>query len=356
MPSPNPLLSQIHRLREGGSERIGFIGLDRNERISDLPPEVVDEIRERIGSNTLTTYPVTKPLHDAVAQSLGVGSDQVLLTPGSDAAVKAFFHVYSEPGTTAVMLEPSYAMYPIYAQMFGTRPRPIPFAADLTVNREELLAAVDDDVRLVLLANPNQPTGTVLSDELIEELLIKAAGLGALVLVDEAYYPFSGNSLLPLLPLHDNLVITRTFSKAWGLAGARVGFVIADPSVISNLYKVRSAYDVSALSAECASVMLAHPEVAAAYVAEVEAGRDLLSKRAKLMGLTPLPSLTNFQLLELSSSDEPSQIVERLYDLGYLVKGPFTAPCLQDCIRVTLGPPAMMDDFADALAASLEDR
>lgn len=356
LPPAAPALEQIVRLREGGREREGMIGLDRNERLSPLPDAIVEEVRAAIDSALLTHYPSTDRLYDQLAASFGVERDRLLLTAGSDAAVRALYHVYSHPGGTAVMLEPSYAMYPIYARMFGLEPVQIAFGEDLSIDTAALLHAVRPGTRLVFIANPNQPTGTVVADEVIAELLDRAREHGALVVVDEAYYPFSGHTLLPWVADHPNLVVTRTFSKAWGLAGMRIGLVAADPEVVANLYKVRSAYDVNAAAAACAEVLLAHPEVAEEYAAEVAAGRELLVARARELGLEPVPSLTNFQVLRLAGRRDPAELVAALHERGYIVKGPFGAPCLRDCIRVTLGGRELMGRFADVLAEELGER
>jgi histidinol-phosphate aminotransferase len=207
---------------------------------------------------------------------------------------------------------------------------------------------------MVLLADPNQPTGTKLPRDVLRDVLERAGDCGALVVVDEAYFPFSRATVLPWLTHQPHLVVTRTFSKAWGLAGLRVGFVAAHPEVISNLYKVRSAYDVNAVAAMCVRTMLAHPEVADEFVAEVDAGRRMLSERARSLGLEPIPGETNFQLLRCAGRIDPAELVESLRERRYLVKGPFSAPCLVDCIRVTLGPPSLMAEFSDVLEEVLD--
>lgn len=355
LPDPTPALDGVVRLREGGREREGMIGLDRNERLGPLPEAVVQEIRAAIDSDLLTHYPTLDRLYDDLAAGLGVARERLLLTAGSDAAVKALYQVYTEPGAASVMVEPSYAMYPIYARMFGMEPRQVAFGPDLSLDTDALLDLIAPDVKLVFIANPNQPTGTVIEDGPLEAIVERAATHSALVVVDEAYHPFSQRTVLPWIERHDNLVVTRTFSKAWGLAGARLGMVAAHPSVVRNLYKVRSAYDVNALAASCAAVMLRHPEVASDYAEQVAAGRELLCERARALGLEPLPGLTNFQLLRLGSERDPAALVEALHGRGYIVKGPFSAPGLRDCIRVTLGPPELMSRFADALEASLRE-
>lgn len=353
-PEPISALARIERLREGGRERDGYVGLDRNERLAPLPGWVLDEIRAGIESSLLTRYPALDELYQDLSEMLRVRPEQLLLTAGSDAAFRALHHVYVRPGDRVAMLEPSYAMYPIYARMFGATPVQVPFAPDLSLDTERLLDAVGTGVRMVLLADPNQPTGTQLPREVLRAVLARAAECGALVVVDEAYFPFSRTTVLSWLAEYSQLVVTRTFSKAWGLAGLRVGVVAAHPEVIANLYKVRSAYDVNAVAALCLRTLLAHPEVADEFVAEVDAGRRTLAQRLPALGLTPIPGETNFQLIRCAAQIEAGRLVDALRDRGYLVKGPFTAPCLAGCIRITLGPPALMERFCDVLEDVLD--
>ena len=331
-----------------------MVPLDRNERLSPLPPGVVEELRAGISSELLLGYPVLEAAYGDLELAAGLPRERILLTAGSDAAFKALHQCYVRPGDRVVMLDPSYAMYGVYARMFEAHPVAVPFADDLSLDPDRLLDAIAPDTRLVLLANPNQPTGTLLSGEALEAIIERAAGVGGLVLVDEAYFPFSATSVLSGVVERPNLVVTRTFSKAWGLAGARVGFAAAHPEIVRTLTKVRSAYDVTALSAHCLRVLLAHPEVAEEYVAEVAGGRELLARRAEELGLDPLVCPTNFLPIRVAARAQPPALVEALRERGYLVKGPFAAPCLRDCIRVTLGPAPLMATFAVALGEALD--
>ena len=353
---PIDALAGVQRIPEGGRERAGYVPLDRNERLSPIPEWVVEILRNGVESSLLTGYPMLEDLYEDLVRTFGVPRDQLLLTAGSDAAFRALHHAYARPGDRIVMLWPSYAMYPIYARMFGAEPIQVPFPVDLSLDVDSLLAAITPDVRMVLLANPNQPTGTKLSEDALGAVISRAGASGALVAIDEAYFPFSHSTILPWLADNPQLVVTRTFSKASGLAGARIGFVAADPDVIGNLYKVRSAYDVNAFAALCARTMLAHPQIDSDYVVEVDAGRDVICQRARELGLDPLPGETNFQLIRVRDTIEPAVLVERLRERGYLVKGPFSARCLSDCVRVTLGPPRLMAEFCDALNSVLDGR
>jgi histidinol-phosphate aminotransferase len=355
LPQPVPALARIERLPEGGRERHGFLGLDRNERLSPLPAEARAAVEAALTAVDLTTYPEVEGLYEDVAAWLEVDQARLRLTAGSDAAIRALHHCYVGPGDRTVSLDPSYAMYPIYTRMFAGEPTLIPFDGDLRVDTDALLGAVRPGVKLVLLAEPNQPTGTSLGDDVLRAVLDRAAEAGALVVVDEAYYPFSEHTVVGWLDLYPHLVITRTFSKAWGLAGLRVGFAAADPEVAANLYKVRAAYDVNAAAAAAARALLARPEVATGYAEEVRAGREALAERARALLLEPLPGLTNFELIRVADRIDPADLVGRLHARGTIVKGPFSTPGLADCIRVTLGPPELMERFADQLEEVLEE-
>ena len=354
LPEPIPSLASIHRLREGGRERAGFVSLDRNERLSPLPEPVIEAVRAGIDSTLLTDYPSLDELYADLVRLLDAPRDRLLLTAGSDAAFRALHQAYVRAGDRVVMLDPSYAMYPIYSRMFDAEPVQVPFRDDLSLDPDALLDATSSGVRMVLLANPNQPTGTRLAEDILRALLDRAAVCEALVVVDEAYFPFSRTTVLPWVAEHPHLVVTRTFSKAWGLAGLRVGLVVAHPEVVANLYKVRSAYDVNAFAAMCVRTLLAHPEVAEEFVDEVDAGRATVSARVSALGLEPLPGQTNFQLIRCARRIDPARLVQALHNRGYLVKGPFGASCLADCIRITLGPPALMGRFCDALEEVLD--
>ena len=355
LPRPVERVNSIVRLRDGGTERSGFIPLDRNERLSPLPERFIRSVRDRLDSGILAGYPVADQFYGQLARHTGMSRDRLQLTSGSDAAVKALFQVYSRAGFSAVMLSPSYAMYPIYSRMFGVLAEQIEFEADLTFSHVSLLDAIRPGVALVLLANPNQPTGSMIEKGELAEIIERAGKVGALVVVDEAYYPFSKQTVLPWIEKYRNLVVLRTFSKAWGLAGLRLGFAAGDPEVIANLVKVRSAYDVNAMAILCGQIALEHPEIALDYVRLVAQARDFVGQRLRELELEAPHCNTNFQLIRLGDRAEPQAVVDGLYNRGLLVKGPFAARCLSDCIRITLGPLDLMDKFINALEDTLRD-
>lgn len=355
-PEPVPVLADIFRAPEQGcnSEK-DIIALDRNERLSPFPKWFMEKIHDGLESTLLNRYPVQDELLQQLAAALSVPKTQILLTSGSDAAIKALYHAYVRPGDGVVMLDPSYAMYATYARMFQAKESLVSFDKDLSFDPEVLLRAIIPGVRLVLLANPNQPTGTLLSQDTITAILNRAAEVGALVAIDEAYYPFSKETSLPLVRENPHLLIIRTFSKASGLAGLRIGFVVSQPEVIGNLFKVRSVYDVNGFAIMCASHILKYPEIVMDYVAEVEEGRKVLTRGAKELGLIPLPSATNFMVVRVGPRYSPENVVASVRRHGYMIKGPFSSPCLSNCVRVTLGPENLMIQFLNSLQLTLKN-
>jgi histidinol-phosphate aminotransferase len=354
LPSPVPGLVDLYRMRDPGSEIKQYIPLDRNERVAPLPGWFMEKLRDSLESALLTSYPLTDELYRKLSLKLEVPENQLLLTTGSDAAIKALYHAYVRPGDNVVMLDPSYAMYAVYAQMFQAEARKIPFNDQLEVDASELLESMKPGVRLAIIANPNQPTATLLSEDVLLQLAERAAQINALVAIDEAYYPFHPHTLFPRLKEVPNLLVTRTFSKAAGLAGLRVGLIGGHAEVIANLFKVRSAHDVNSFAAMCATHIVDHPEVVEDYVSQVNAGGELLARRMSSLGLKPLPTPTNFMLIRVGHRCAPDVLIQKLRDAGYIVKGPFGSPCLADCIRVTLGPPELMDSFANILEEVLK--
>ena len=355
IPMPRAVLEHMYRTPEPAQEERALIRLDRNERIGEWPAWFLNRLRDAIDSSTLAAYPRQERLRNALAKDLDVSEEQLVLTPGSDAAFKAIYQAYVRTGDRIVMLDPSYAMYPVYAQMFEAEAVRVSFEANRTLDTKALLERITNGVRLVVLANPNQPTGTLIDPRTIRSIAERAAAAEALLVIDEAYYPFSKATVIPWLRQIPQLIVTRTFSKAAGLAGLRIGYVVGHPDVVANVAKVRTAYDINSMAILCAEQLLAEPQIIADYVAEVEAGRRTLSERATKLGLGVLPTHTNFLLIRVTPRVEPSRIVAGLRRFGFVVKGPFDAPCLAGCIRITLGPAAIMAKVAESLERLLNE-
>ncbi len=227
--------------------RAGKLRLDFNENTVGASPKVIEYLREHLSEAGLAIYPEYGEIKQELAEFFGVEPDDFILTNGTDEAIQVLVNTYIDDGGEVLLLRPSYAMYRFYSEVAGAGIREIPYRAQkLAFPLEELLDAIRPSTRAILIANPNNPTGTGTSRAGIERILEKATN--AAVLIDEAYYEFSGVTALPLLNDYPNLFVSRTFSKVYGMAAMRLGCLFSQSGNVDFLHKAQSPYSVNTLA------------------------------------------------------------------------------------------------------------
>ena len=257
-----------------------------------------------------------------------------------------------QPGDRVLLLDPSYGMYPVWTRIFKGEGVTVAYDETLEIDLDRVVAALGTGIRLLAIANPDQPTGHVLTPAQLDRLILATREAGVLCLIDEAYYPFHPETAAGVVGRFDHLVVLRTFSKIGGIAGLRVGYAMANPRIIHALAAVRSPGEVNAVGAVIAEYLLDHPQIMTDFAAAVEAGRALLIEAAGRLGCTAPPCAGNFQLLRLPTGLDAGRVTGGLRERGYLIKGGFTAAGLKDCIRVTLDGPPVIAPFVEALTAT----
>ena len=348
---PKPFLATVRRRRNVES-RYGSLRLDKNEHTVGLPSALVRDILAAITPERLATYPELGALYGRLAASLGIDREQLMVTAGSDAAIKAMYEVFVSPGDEVVLLEPTYAMFGVYAQIFGARVVPVRYRADLTIEIDDVIGALTRSTRLVAIANPNSPTGTAVAEKELVAIIEAAGRHDVPVLVDEAYFPFHPCTMVPSIHTYEHLAVTRTLSKASGLAALRVGYVAASRPMIELLMKVRPLYEVDGLAATIACAVLERPELAEEYVREIRAGGAWLESALRGLGLPTQPTATNFVLVRVEDERVRRRIVTVLQARRILIADALPAP-LEAYLRITLGPTAQMTRVAEGIAAAL---
>jgi len=347
--TPRALVRRLVRTAALQSGRGEALRLDKNERCLPYPARVVRAMLAGLPPESLTAYPDLLPLYEKLAKHHGVGVDNLAITAGSELAIRYLFEAYLERGDEVVLLDPSFAMFEVYAALCGARPAAVAFGRQMCVTPEQILRRIGRRTRIVALANPNNPTGTVLSEEGLLAIVRRAAAVGALVLVDEAYFEFYGRSMLGHVPRLENLVVTRTFSKACGLAGIRLGYAVGHQAVIATLNKLQPIDHVSAFAAHVGGFLLDHPELVDDYVRQVEAGKRFLMAALSGSGLPVQVGHGNFVLVDLGVRRE--EIVRRLQCYGCLIGATLRLPAHPSWVRVTIGPKREMQRFLSALRA-----
>lgn len=328
------------------------VALNVNENTHPVPAEVVEAILARVATalEGVNRYPDREfsELRAAFAAYLGHG-----LTPenmwagnGSNEVLQHVLQAFGGPGRTAFAFGPSYSMYPLLTRGTGAEWIAGTRNADYTITAEDAAAqvrAADPDV--IFLCSPNNPTGTPLGIDVIEAVYEASRGI---VIVDEAYWEFAPKdqpSALTLLAGRPRLLVSRTMSKAFAFAGARVGYLAADPAVIDALRLVRLPYHLSALTQAAALAALAHAPAMLAMVDEIVTQRDRISSTLTELGYTPLASWSNFVLF--GGVTDPARTWQALFDRGVLVRD----VGIPGHLRVTAGTSAETTAFLDALAS-----
>jgi len=233
------------RPRQGRAE---FLRLDMNENPEGLPKAFHRKVLRQITPGFLSMYPEPERLILELSRSLGVSSQSLFLSNGSDESIKSIFEVFGEPGKKVVTVAPTFEMYGVYAKMFQMVHCPVSYSQGMFLDLEAILAAIDGETSLVSVLNPNNPIGTVFSVAEVRRIIDKAREVGALVILDEAYHYFYDQTFLGLVSEYDHVLLTRTFSKLCSIAGLRIGYTVGNPSLIALLEKVRQTFNVNSVA------------------------------------------------------------------------------------------------------------
>jgi len=327
------------------------IKLDANENAFGLPAAVAEKVAEAISRVSLNRYPeiAASKLRQAIAEFWGLAKEDILVGNGSSELIAAACLAFGGTGRSIVFPEPSFSMYPIYARLADSLPVPVLLGPDFTLSPAGFIAAAKkSNAGLVILCNPNNPTGTVYSLEAIRTV---AGGVSCPVLVDEAYMEFAGEfaggAISQLLKETPNLMVARTFSKAYGLAAARVGYLAARRETAEAVAKVLLPYHVNAFSLAAAeAVFAARSCIRPVVSAIVEERERLAGSLANISGVRVFPSGTNFLLCRVPDADV---LIQGLAEAGIGVRRPGNSPALSGCVRVTVGTPAENDAFLTAV-------
>jgi len=322
--------------------------LDFNENTIACSPKVRAALGQ-ISSGALTRYPEREPVEAVVARHLGLDPAQVTLTNGVDEAIHVLFETFLESGDELLLPVPTYTMYEVYASATEARMVKVQAANDLQFPCERLLAAVTPKTKVIAIASPNSPTGSVATREQIVALARRAPQ--AVVLVDEAYYHFHGGTVIDLVGEMPNFFVARTFSKAYGLAGLRIGLMAGPAELMRWVRCVLSPYSVNSLALACLPPALDDTQYLEWYVSEVLAARREFETALDRAGIRRWPSRANFVLVEIGSKH--AEFVRKMREAGVLVRDRSNDPGCDGCVRITIGTREQMRHAADALENAL---
>jgi histidinol-phosphate aminotransferase len=315
--------------------RAGKLRLDFNENTVGCSPAVLRALR-RVGREDLAIYPEYEASVRRLARHYGVRPAEMLLTNGVDDALRLLMETFVDPGSTVLIAEPTFSMYRFFAEVAGARVETVRYDAGLRFPLEETLRALKRSPRLLLLANPNNPTGTLLEEKQLARILDRARR--TLVLVDEAYFEFSGVTVLPWIRRRGNLVVARTLSKAAGLAALRLGLLFARADLADAMRRTFTPYPVNTLALVAAEAALSDRKFLRHYAREVLQSRWELARGLERLGARVFPSAANFLLADFGPG--AGRLVRRLARRGILLRDRASDFGRDGYVRITAGLPA----------------
>ena len=339
MPEYHPPLAGRNALR-----------LDFNENTIAPSPKVIERLRQ-ITAEDLTKYPEREAVECTAAAYFGLQADQVLLTNGVDEAIHLVCAAFLEEDDEAIICTPTFFMYEVSSRMMTSHLIRVQADATLEFPCQRFLAAITPQTKLIIVASPNNPTGAVVSREHL--LAICAAAPQAVVLVDEAYYHFFGETLFADVGKVPNLLVARTFSKAYGLANLRIGLLAGSADLMAYVRKVSSPYNVNGVALDCLPVALADEEYVAWYAEQVNSGRARMMDGLRAMGVDFFPSHANFVLMKIGAKH--AELVAAMRVRGVLLRDRSTDPGCDGFVRITIGVEDHVTRGLAALKESLQE-
>ncbi len=320
-----------------------------------VPKKWLQKLSSKLEAIGINDYPDTSYLkfRKAVSRYTGLDPDRLIITNGADEGLDIIVKTFIDDNTDAVISIPTYIFYKVVTQIAGGNIIAIPRREDFSDDEEGLIkAARRDNTRIVFLCSPNNPTGNSTRQETVIRLLEES---DVIIILDEAYSEFSGKTMLPLTDRYDNLIILRTFSKAFSLAGARIGYMISSKETIELLNKIRPPNSLSVISLALAELALNDLETVRENISFLIQERERCKKFLdELHGTTVYPSEANFLLLKFDTID-PENVFRLLMQKGLIVRNVSRTPLLERCLRFSVRLPEQNDRLLDAISKIIDD-
>jgi histidinol-phosphate aminotransferase len=324
--------------------------LDMNESTTGCSPYVLEKLKQ-MDAKKLALYPPREPGENMVAQHLGRSPAQVMLTNGADEGIDLLCRAYLDPGDEVIIVVPTFAMYEIFAMVPGATVIRVPTTAeeDFVFPTDKVLAAITPRTRIVVITNPNNPTGVAVDRFTIVKIV--QAAPDAAILVDEAYFDFYGQSIIDQVGMLPNLFVARTFSKAYGLAGIRLGVLVGPSHHIAVLRRICAPFNVNACALEVLREALLDRPFINSYVKQVKETREWFGKQVQELGFKVWPSETNFVLVSLG--EDKQYILKQMREWGIALRD---RPDCPGCVRITIGRQKEMEVVAMGIKQALENK
>jgi histidinol-phosphate aminotransferase len=346
------LISQVDRPAPDTLERANLYRFEKNERTTLFNSDEFDRMMQTIKPFDLVAYSELEPFYNSVCKFLNIDRKELLITSGSDQGIKSVYETFINESDEVINYTPNYAMFSVYAKMFGAKEVVKNYNKQLGIDIGELISSINEATKLIVISNPGHNGVTVPKVDIIR-VLEYTRNFQTIVLVDEAYVDFSTVDMLGHINTYKNLLIVRTMSKAYGIASLRIGFLIGCSEIIAELYRVKPVHEIDGIAAKIGQYLIEHSYIKDQFVNNVNAGKKLLELRLTEMGMEVLPSDTNFVYFKLNRSLQPESVVEDLMKKNIYIKSPLGVDPFKGYLRTTVGDTEQMDHFCSELSKTL---
>jgi histidinol-phosphate aminotransferase len=350
---PKTHIEKVYRTPGIKKTRMDSLRMDKNEFLPCWPDEWFKDFLNRIRPEHLSIYPELTPLYEKLGHVLCIPKENIVVTAGSDTAIRFCFEVFVEPSDEVIIFCPTFVMYSVYCDIYRANRREIHYDEKIQLDIDKLIGSINKNTKLITIANPNSPTGSVINKKDLLKIIEVSSKFGAVVVIDEAYYPFYEDTMLECIRDFDNLIITRTFSKAAGLAGMRVGFVISNEKISRMIFAVKPMYEVTTLSALLAEYVLDNYDRVFDYAREAREGKDFLATIFVKKGYEVYRGFANF--LHVNFGEKKDEIIAFLDKNNVLFKHAFDHPALKQFSSFTIGPKKSLEWFVEIFNRFPED-
>ncbi|MCM1131340.1 MAG: histidinol-phosphate aminotransferase family protein [Roseburia sp.] len=319
---------------------------DMNENTTGLPQNFVNSVLSEITPEFLSIYPEPDRFIKKYAKYIGANFENIVTTNGSDMAIRYILEVFGEEGKDVVTVSPSFEMYWVNCNILGLRHKPVSYEKDLTLDINKIVEAIDDDTRIVVLVNPNNPIGNVYSEEEMLKILQITKEVNAILVIDEAYHYFYDKTFINYAVKEENVIVLRTFSKLFSLAALRMGVVVAHPNLIEYIKRSRLTFDTNAVALLFAERILDHPQIIQQLIQMEAEGKSYALKRLSALGYTCRECKGNF--IFIKTKNDAREIAKRLEEENKILVHAYSNQFLKDFIRVSTGNVENMKFFIDS--------
>ena len=312
-------IDNIYRLSTSSNSRLDQIRLDKNERADAHLSFFFNKLKDNITSDLISAYPEFDRIYKKLSKKLKVNTNNIVFTAGSDQAIKNTFELFYKKNKEVITIDPTFAMVDIYCKIFRTKQIKIGYDNNLKLRLKDIYGAINKNTSLVILANPNSPTGTVITKRDLIKIIKKAKKYNAKVLLDEAYHEFSTYNFSSKIKDYKNLIIIRTFSKIFGLAGLRAGYVLSNKEIIKKYFAIKPMYEINSIAVKALELILSNQKFINVYLKEMREGEEYAKIFCKKNNFKFIKCHANF--FHVYFNYDPKKIQNYLLKKKILIKG-----------------------------------